>query len=191
MPQRQFLIFIVQCLGRLEPEGGVVLGIHLDYDIFYVFYILSHLDYILYHFAYVYILCMHPLLNSIQCRYLRITLGTLVSVQLHRMADASVQCSAYKEHESSLYLTSQLYGYWDSIVILCLYYIKFKLSLLSDFQPLQLSLIYIHASSLVSKLNILNVLTLTVQSNQHEPNIWFQECQITLYRNLIIFNYPD
>jgi hypothetical protein len=41
MPQRQFLIFIVRCLGRLEPEGGVVLGIHLDYDIFYVFYILS------------------------------------------------------------------------------------------------------------------------------------------------------
>ena len=65
VPQRLFLIFIVQCLGRLKPEGGVVLGIHLDYDIFYVFYILSPLDYILYHFAYVYILCMHPLLNSI------------------------------------------------------------------------------------------------------------------------------
>jgi hypothetical protein len=52
------------------------------------------------------------------------------------MSAASVQCSAYIEHERSLYLTSQLYGYRDSMFILYLYYIKSELSLLSDFQPL-------------------------------------------------------
>ena len=31
-PKRQFKSFTVLSLGRLEPEGGVVLGLHLDYD---------------------------------------------------------------------------------------------------------------------------------------------------------------
>ena len=31
MPRKLLLSFIVLCLGRQEPEGGVVLGIHLDY----------------------------------------------------------------------------------------------------------------------------------------------------------------
>ena len=31
MPLGQLRSFIVLCLGRQEPEGGVVLGIHLDY----------------------------------------------------------------------------------------------------------------------------------------------------------------
>jgi hypothetical protein len=41
MPLGQLRSFIVLCLGRQEPEGGVVLGLHLDYNIFHVFYILS------------------------------------------------------------------------------------------------------------------------------------------------------
>jgi hypothetical protein len=35
MPLGQLRSFIVLCLGRQEPEGGVVLGLHLDYNIFY------------------------------------------------------------------------------------------------------------------------------------------------------------
>ena len=39
MPLGQLRSFIVLCLGRQEPEGGVVLGLHLDYDDFmYIIY---------------------------------------------------------------------------------------------------------------------------------------------------------
>jgi hypothetical protein len=34
MPLRQFRIFSVLCLGRQEPEGGVVLGLRDDLEDF-------------------------------------------------------------------------------------------------------------------------------------------------------------
>ena len=54
MPQRQFMMFIVRCLGRLEPEGGVMLGILLGLEIIYV--ILYLFKYIIYIYIYIYIM---------------------------------------------------------------------------------------------------------------------------------------
>ena len=80
MQLRQVRIILVRCLGRHKPEGGVVLGIHLDYDRlcdFYIFYILSCNIILPCICSY---LCMHPLLIAVKCRYLRITIGNSVSV---------------------------------------------------------------------------------------------------------------
>ena len=36
MPRKLLIFFIVLCLGRQEPEGGVVLGIEILFIIFYI-----------------------------------------------------------------------------------------------------------------------------------------------------------
>ena len=54
MPLRQFRIFSVLCLGRQEPDEGVVLGLRVDLEdfiILYDFYICLSLLYITMIFA--------------------------------------------------------------------------------------------------------------------------------------------
>ncbi len=65
MPRRLYRSFSVRNLGRFEPEGGVVLGLHLRYDIImtYDFLVLLCINiFLLYHLDMLIPKCMHPLL---------------------------------------------------------------------------------------------------------------------------------
>ena len=104
MPLGLLRNFIVLCLGRQEPEGGVVLGLHLIIYILcllylkYKYYITLHMFIIMYASAIWY---------SFKCRYCRITIGILsISVATQNVVLA-LSRSILIEHESSLYLTSQ------------------------------------------------------------------------------------
>ena len=59
MPKRLYRHFSVRNLGRFEPEGGVVLGLHLRYDIImtYDFLVLLCINIFYIYFYYIILIC--------------------------------------------------------------------------------------------------------------------------------------